>query len=190
MLPIGTPRRNKREASGFTLIELMLVMAIILIVCAVVAPELSGFFKEPRLGRRDAAILLSLTRLGRSRAISEGLPVELWIDSKNGRYGMEALSGYTETRTNAIAYSLADAVKISITQPQATLTRSNYWTQTQTLWVRRLPMIRFQPDGYISDTSPKQIFFTGSDGTETWLAQDFNHLRYEIQTGPAPRTRR
>ena len=47
-----------------------------------------------------------------------------------------------------------------------------------------LTKIRFQPDGFISDTSPENIFFLEQGGPgEMWIAETPTHLRYEIQTG-------
>ena len=170
---------------GFTLVELILVMALFVIVFAIVSPDLSGFFRGRNLDN-EAQRFLSLTRFGRSRAISEGVPIELWINAKQGSYGLEALSGYTETSANAVSYPVDPSVQISTSLALQTLTRSNYWTQTKTL-TRGLPMIRFQPDGYISDTSPREIYFRQGTDRQIWLAEDPSHLRYEIQTGQPTR---
>jgi type II secretion system protein H len=169
---------------GFTLIELILVMAIFTIIFAIVSPDLSHFFRGRNLDN-EAQQFLSLTRFGRSRAIGEGVPVELWINAKQGTYGLEAVSGYTETSANAksLTYTVDPSLRISTSVPQATLGQSNYWSQAKT-FTRGLPMIRFQPDGHISDTSPREIYFQQNDH-EVWLAEDLSHLRYELQTGPA-----
>ena len=170
---------------GFTLIELILVMALFVVVFGIVAPDLSGFFRGRNLDS-EAQRFLSLTRYGRSRAISEGVPVELWVNAKQGGYGLEAVSGYTESSANAVSYSVDSNVRISTSVPLQTLTRSNYWTQTKTV-TRGLPTIRFQPDGHISDTSPREIYFQQGSDHEIWLAEDLSHLRYEIQTGQPTR---
>ena len=166
---------------GFTLVELILVMALFVIVFGIVGPDLSGFFRGRNLDN-EAQRFLSLTRYGRSRAISEGVPIELWVNVKQGSYGMEALSGYTESKDNTVTYQVDSSLQISTSMPMQTLTRSNYWTQTRTI-TRGLPMIRFQPDGYISDTSPREIYFQQGADHEVWLAEDPTHLRYELQTG-------
>lgn len=186
MFVIGNKPANRRVVA-FTLIELILVMAIFVIVMGIAAPELRGFFRGRNLDN-EAQRFLSLTRYGRSRAISEGLPVELWVNPKAGSYGLQALSGYTETRTNAIAYAVDSSIQISTSTATAGLTRSNFWTQTRTV-TRGLPTIRFQPDGYISDSSPRQIFFKQGGDQEVWLAEGPNHARYELQSGPPPATR-
>jgi len=178
---------KQRNNRGFTLIELILVMAIMIIVMGIVAPEMGNFFRGRNLDN-EAERFLTLTRYGRSRAISEGAPVELWIDAKEGAYGLQAMSGYTETRTNAVSYSVASSVQISASTPSGLLVRSNYWTPSQTR-TRTLPSIRFQPDGYISDSSPHDIYLKQGDDSEVWIAENDNHLRYDIQPGPPPQGR-
>src|SRR5262249_21799177 len=73
---------------GFTLIELMLVMALLAVVLAVSAPSLSKFFKGRTLDS-EARRFVSLTRYGQSRAVSEGVPMMLWIDPKERTYGLQ-----------------------------------------------------------------------------------------------------
>lgn len=181
---IGTP--NKRRA--FTLIELVLVMTIMIVILGIVSPSLKGFFHARNLNN-EARRFLSLTRYGSSRAIAEGVPVELWIDPRQSRYGLDALSGYTETQTNPLVYGLDQTVQISFTPPSSLLTHSNYWTQTLSEAQRGgLARIRFQPDGLISDTSPANIVLTQPDtGEQLFIAENSTHLRYELATGPPNR---
>ena len=148
-------------------------------------PTLSSFFHGRDLDS-EAQRFLSLTRYGRSRAISEGVPVELWINAKQGKYGLEAVSGYTETKGNAIEDPVAANVQISTSVPSQTLTQSNYWSQSKTV-TRGLPTIRFQPDGHISDSSPKDIYFKQESGSQICIEEDLSHLRYAIQAIPSSR---
>src|SRR6185295_17263880 len=84
-LPSPKPR-------AFTLIELMLVMAMLLIVLAVSFPSLRGFFRGRNLDN-EARRFLALTRYAHNRAVSEGYPMVLWIDANQGTYGMQAQTG-------------------------------------------------------------------------------------------------
>jgi len=184
----GKPRNNR---AAFTLVELILVMTMMIIVFAVVAPSLKGFFHGRNLDN-EAHQFLSLTRYGQSRAIAEGIAVELWINPSQEKYGLQALSGYTETQTNPMAFALDQSVQITFSPPPTVLTHSNMWTQTQTAArAGALTKIRFQPDGLISDTSPENIFFKQRDtGDEIWLAETPAHSRYDIQTGHPQNIRR
>src|SRR2546428_13582667 len=100
--PTGN-RRNDR-ASAFTLIELILVMAMLAIVISVALPSLKGFFRGRNIDS-EARCFLSLTRYGQSRAISEGIPMILWIDAQRKAYGLQVQTGYTETDSKAVQYS-------------------------------------------------------------------------------------
>jgi Tfp pilus assembly protein FimT len=178
-------RRNK---PAFTLIELILVMTIMIMIIGAVFPSMKGFFHGRNLDN-EARQFLSLTRYGRSRAIAEGIPVELWIDPSQEKYGLQALSGYSETQTNPMVFAVDQTVRITFSAPPTLLTHSNMWTQT-TARSGAVTKIRFQPDGFISDTSPENIFFQQQDtGDEIWIAEAPAHLRYDIQTGHFPGAR-
>jgi Tfp pilus assembly protein FimT len=180
------PCNTKRAA--FTLVELILVMTMMIIAMAVIFPSMAGFARGRNLDN-EARQFLELTRYGQSRAISEGVPVELWINPKQETYGLQVLPSYTESRTNPMIYNLDKSVQIAFSAPPTVLTRSNYWTQASGR-SGLLTKIRFQPDGFISDTSPENIFFLEQGGSgEMWLAETPTHLRYELNTGQpaAPR---
>ena len=180
---IGKPRNNR---AAFTLIELILVMMMMIIIFAMVFPSLKGFFHGRNLDN-EARQFLSLTRYGRSRAIAEGIPVELWINPRQEQYGLQALGGYSETQTNPMVFAVDQTVQITFSPPPTVLTRSNMWTP-KTAQSGALTKIRFQPDGFISDNSPENIYFRQQDtGDEIWIAETPTHLRYDIQTGKPPR---
>ena len=67
------PSKARRKQEGFTLLELILVMALLTGVMAVVAPSLSGFLRSAALyeeGRR----MLSVIEMTRREAIANGFP--------------------------------------------------------------------------------------------------------------------
>src|SRR5213082_1044073 len=105
-LPTGSKRNKRYEMShggAFTLIELVLVMTILLIVFSVALPSLKGFFRGRNLDS-EARRFLSLTRYGQSRAVSEGVPMVLWMDPASGTYGLQQESGYNPIDAKAIDY--------------------------------------------------------------------------------------
>src|SRR5687768_13589517 len=108
MLPIGQPKRNGDNATGgFTLIELIRVMTLLLIVMAVTFPSMQNFFRGRNLDS-EARRLLALTRYGQSRAVSEGVPMVLWFDKKDRSYGLRAMEGYLDLDDKALEYSLRE----------------------------------------------------------------------------------
>ena len=184
LMGIGRQRNAKaRSREAFTLMELILVMSILVMLISLVMPSLKGFFRGRNLDN-EARRFLSLTRYAQSRAISEGLPVELWMNPRNGSYGVEAVSGYTETQTNSMIrdYLVDSTVQLSFSAPSAVLVRSNYWTQTRGM-LGAVAKIRFQPDGFISDTSPENIYLRQGANGVIWIAETPSHLRYDIQPG-------
>ena len=88
-------------AAGFTLIELILVMALLTMVISLTAPMLSRFFRGRTLDS-EARRLLALTRSGQSRAVSEGIPVDLWVNAEQGQIGLEAEPSFETSDSKAV----------------------------------------------------------------------------------------
>lgn len=164
-----------RQRAAFTLIELILVLALLAIVTSLVAPSLSRFFRG-RTINSEARQLLSLTHAGQSRAVSDGFPVLLWIDSQQGQYGLQ-LEGTSqngksdEVDPKAEEFALGDSLKLDA--PDAA---------TTTLNGRSVVAIRFLPDGSADETSPKALRLTSAQGDVLWLMESTNRLSYEIRT--------
>jgi prepilin-type N-terminal cleavage/methylation domain-containing protein len=165
---------------AFTLLELLLVLALLAMAVAVAAPSLSRFFAGRSLdseGRR----MVALTRYAQSRAVSEGIPMVMWFNPQLGTYGVEAEQTYPGVDTKAVTYELESNLKMELpanSDPQATP-----WKATAEIGGAN-PAIRFTPDGFISDTSPKWIWLrlTRDDQPDAvWLALNDNGLNYELQ---------
>jgi Tfp pilus assembly protein FimT len=158
------------------LIELILVMALLAIVLSVSAPALSGFFRGRTLdseGRR----LVSLIRYGQSRAVSEGVPMSLWIDPRRGSYGLEQEPGFTDGDRKAVNFSLNRDLQISVTDLPTVLPSSTGQG------LRRdpsVPRLRFQPDGFIGESSPQTVVLHETKGESLFITQTRNRMSYEI----------
>jgi type II secretory pathway pseudopilin PulG len=158
---------------------LILVMAVLTIVLSVGAPALARFFRGRTLDS-EAQRFLSLTRHGQSRAVSEGVPMILWIDDKQGFYGLEAEVGYLEEDRQAMEFMLHEDLVIEVEQAEVR-PLSSQWNRPS----RRadsLPEIRFTPDGFISETSPDAVLIREGEERAIWIAQSRNRLHYEMQT--------
>lgn len=164
--------------AAFTLIELILVMCLIAVVLSLVFPSLKGFFRARNLDS-EAQRFLALTRLGQSRAISEGVPMILWMDPQAGMYGLQVQAGYGANDTKPQQFQLDNSLQL---EPQVTvaglMTQSNLWTQMRKTSTR--PEIRFLPDGAISESSPNRILISQDKEDALWITETTNHLRYEI----------
>lgn len=189
MLPGGKRRQERRRdgTGGFTLIELILVMTMLLIVLSVSAPSLSRFFRGRTLDL-EVNRFVALTRYGQSRAVSEGVPVILWIDPQKGEYGLEADSSYTDQDTKTLEYQVDKGLQVQVEQSMLALKLGAVWKGNSGL-AMTLPKIRFSPDGFISESSPELIVFRQGDG-EVWVGPSRNRLHYEIQTNDVQQARR
>lgn len=173
-------RSRKSGLNGFTLIELILVMTILVIVLSVSAPSLSRFFRGRTLDS-EAKRFLALTRYGQSRAVSEGLPILVWIDAQAGTYGLQADSSYVQQDDKTYSYQLNSDVQVQVPQSQNTRRAGIVWKGTGGL-PRQMSRIRFTPDGFVSDTSPSVVVFRGKDQGEIWIGESQTRTAYEIQT--------
>jgi type II secretion system protein H len=179
---IRGPRRR-----AFTLIELILVMSLLLIVTAVSAPQLSAFFRGRTLDV-EARRFLSLTRYGQSRAVAEGVPMVLWIDAKQGAYGLEAQPDGRFTDDKAVAYLVSERLEI---EAEAMPLPQTERARTEQDMARRnfanVPSIVFTPEGFVSQTSPaavqlRQAEADAKTGEVIRIALGRTGLNYEIQT--------
>ena len=199
MSPIGPPTNGakpRRPAVAFTLIELILVMALLVIVIATVAPSLSHFFHGRNLDA-EARRFLSLTRFGQSRAISEGVPMRLWIDVNRHTYGLQGEYGGSTVDNSSRVYPLDPELLISVernsrltSSRRVTTVNTGVATDGSSLAVG----IRFLADGTLDETSPEQIRIyedptrrpdaasSRRGDNEVWITTDLYRLRYEIST--------
>ena len=184
-LQIGKPK-NSMSTGGFTLVELMLVMALLIVVLAVTFPSLQNFFRGRTLDS-EARRFLTLTKYGQNRAVSEGVPMLLWIDSPKGLYGLQMQPGYTDLDSNAVQFQMPESLSIQVMANQSSiLSQSNLWTQSSAR-LGKLPAIRFLPDGFIAETSPERISLKEKNMEPIWVGESTNRLKYEILSNQSAR---
>jgi prepilin-type N-terminal cleavage/methylation domain-containing protein len=98
-------RRNEHKEPAFTLVELIIVMAVLTTLMAIVAPTLSRSFRQRNLDE-EALRLLALTEYGRDEAVSQGVPAVVWIDPDKGSFGVETAAGYAASQIHEKTYAL------------------------------------------------------------------------------------
>ncbi len=178
---------SKRNDPGFTLVELILVMAMLLIVLGVAFPSLKGFFRGRNLDS-EARRFLSLTRYGQGRAVSEGVPMVLWIDPRRSSYGLQTQAGYTDGDSKAVRFAMGEDTRVEVQMP-AFSTPASQLNQSVP-GVGNAPSIRFTPDGFIGETSPDRILFRQGAEDAIWIVESTNRLKYEIQDSHSPKASR
>ena len=83
--------RSSKHGRGFTLIELILVLAIMGVGLAMVAPSLRGLWRGAEL--RDTALhIAALTRWARTRAAIDAQVYTLRFEPQQGFYRLETLT--------------------------------------------------------------------------------------------------
>ena len=175
--PIG--HKSAEAERGFTLIEMVLVMAMLVVVIGIAFPSLSNFFRGRNLDS-EARRFVSLARYAQTRAVSEGIPMVLWVDARRNVYGLEVQPGYTTEDANAVEFDVDKDVQVEVHTSVAT---SRAPAAQQTLpGLGNVPMIRFLPSGFIGENSPTYFVFRQGDDDAIWIAQNANRLSYEIQT--------
>lgn len=183
--PLEKRGQAERPQGGFTLIELILVMTMLVILLAVVAPSLSQFFRGRTLDS-EAKRFLALTRYGQSRAVSEGVPMFLWIDPTQKEYGLRADSSYLEQDDKLLQYQWDPDLEVEVEQSAMSRKLTSLWKGDPTLG-KNMSKIRFGPDGFISESSPERVVFRDRDKSEIWVGENEDRLKYEIETNRVPK---
>ena len=192
--------RNKRRLStrGFTLVELILVMVLMVVVASLVAPSMSSFFRGRSLDS-EARRFISLTRFAQNRAVSEGGPMVLWVDAEQRAYGLIQEATYAEVDAKPITYELAEDVEIQtgfipVVVRQLSIPKTYNGIQPSVEAV----VIRFLPDGFIAEGSPQDLWMNEKPrqgaapvkNSGIWITQTRGGGMYEIQTNNIATVRR
>ncbi|MFZ0826438.1 MAG: GspH/FimT family protein [Verrucomicrobiia bacterium] len=168
-LEIGQPN-NGRCRRAFTLVELILVLALLVVITSLVAPAMSNFIRGRALDS-EARRLFALMHAGQSRAVSEGLPMVLWVDEKKGGYGLEAETPPRGGDPKAEDLTLDENLQISVLNVGASALTT----------FQNLPAIRFLADGTIDENSPQTLRLADAKGHALWLIESRNRMGYEIR---------
>jgi len=167
--------------NAFTLIELILVMALLAVVLAISSPALSRFFKTRSLDS-EARRFLALTRAAQSRAVSEGVPMVLWYDPKERAYGLNADKSFVEEDPKAEQFTVDPTLEVEVRySADAIEAGKTSQFKNEKLDSGGLYTLRFNPDGFISASSPETVLFRQGEREELSVAQTRNRLNYEIQ---------
>jgi prepilin-type N-terminal cleavage/methylation domain-containing protein len=177
-LPRASRRPVPPRSRGFTLIELILVLMVIVIGVSFIAPHLGGFFRG-RTMQSEARQIISMAHGAQSRAVSGGVPVILWFDKDKNTYGFEEEPGYTDKDPKAEEYPLNENLKIEIPEDDNTIAQPMSESDNPHM---NLPHITFLPDGTIADGSPRTIKLVDNNGPTLSVTQTKDRNQYEVAT--------
>ncbi len=161
--------RITHHSSAFTLIELILVLALLVIIASMTIPRMTGFIQGRALDS-EAQRIMSLMHMAQSRAVSEGMPMMLWVDEKGGSYGVQAETSGQNGDPKAEELMLDSTLGVQVTPTQ----------NGTAVMFKNLPAIRYLADGTVDQGSPTILKLTDSAGVSRWLAQTSNHQGYEV----------
>jgi len=165
---IGMPRRDNgfRTTPAFTLVELILVMALLAILLALVAPSLSRSSRARKL-ENEAARLLALTEYARSEAVSQGVPTTVWIDPAGKRFGAEARAGYPADAVRQKEFNLDPDIRFELDETPSTQNGIVY-------------AMEFAPDGTPDSGNVYSVRLLDRSNSAIALTQTQDEWGYEI----------
>ncbi len=158
-------QKSDQTSPGFTLVELILVMALLAVVAAFSAPSLARSLRQRNLDG-EAARLLAVAEYGRDEAVSQGVPMTVWIDPKAQRFGVEPKTGYDGDASRARTFDLNADIHFEIDR-----------TATQNGVVE---IMEFAPDGAPSSTSIDAVRLVDRFQALVTVARTSDGWAYEI----------
>jgi type II secretion system protein H len=161
--------QNDFRRRAFTLIELILVLALLVIITSIAVPSMSRFIRGRALDS-ESERLMALTHMAQSRAVSEGMPMMLWINAPQGEYGLSAETSGKNGDPQAEDMTLDGTLTMAV---------MNAGPGRQTAF-KNLPAIRFLPDGTIDENSPQIVQLMDADGFGRRLIELPTRTGYEI----------
>jgi type II secretion system protein H len=161
--------QNKRRPNGFTLIELILVLALLVIITSIATPRMAKFIRGRALDTEMGRVI-ALMHMAQSRAVSEGMPVLVWINTDASTYGMITETPSKTGDPKAEVLNVDSTVKLGVIN-------TGVGTQTQ---YNKLPAIRFLADGTIDENSPQSLKLMDVDGFSRLLTETRLRNGYEL----------
>ena len=175
-------RPRPLPAGAFTLIELILVMTILVVVIGILTPKLKEFFAGRALDS-EVRRFVSLTRYGRERAVSEGVPMILWINAKQGTYGLRQETGYTDRDIKLDEFRVDKDLSITLAKGTVTSAVGSAAAGAAGRAATALPGIHFSPDGFVQKaTSVSAISIQQNPRQFVWIVPTADFLGYEVQS--------
>ena len=173
--------RRRLGGGGFTLIELIFVLAL-LAICALFVTASMGSFFRGRVLNLEARRMLSLTHYAQSRAVSEGVPVILWINPTDSTYGLTVQSSFIDPEGDVRAVRYAVEASLTLEAPTGVVAPvSEEDDEKLGITDEGLAFIRFTPDGFFDDSSVRKVIIRQGAEAGLELVPTANRLGYEIR---------
>jgi type II secretion system protein H len=156
---------HRRPANAFTLVELIVVMALLATVLAMVAPTLGRSMRQRSLDD-EAARFQAATEYARNEAVSQGVPMIVWLDPEGISFGVEARQGFDADEARAREFELKDDIHVESDEKKKT---NNV-----------IVVAEFAPDGSPEATNVEEVRFLWRDEPPVLVAKTSDGWSYEI----------
>jgi type II secretion system protein H len=160
----------RRARQGFTLIELVLVLALLVIITSIAAPAVARFIRGRALDT-EARRVIALMHAAQTRAVSEGAPMMFWVDATTGAYGLVAETSGQNGDPKAENLTVDSTLAIAIGSAAGSGGQTTF---------NNVPAIRFLADGTVDENSPQILKLTDSDGFSRLLTENALRTGYEV----------
>jgi hypothetical protein len=112
----------------------------------------------------------------------------LWIDAREGTYGLQAEAGYLEQDGKAVEFAVEEDMVMEVSAPMLNTGmnqrgREGFSGTGASARAGQLPGLRFAPDGLLPETNPEFVQFRETRSAQQstlWVALTPNRLGYEI----------
>jgi len=155
-----------RRAGAFTLVELILVMALLCVILGIAAPSLSRSFHQRNLNQ-EATRLLAVTEYARDEAISRGVPMIVWVDPDAGCFGARPKIGFEDSGARVKEFKLTDGLRFDTEKNSASSTGTN-------------DAVEYEPDGTLDASSQAAFDLVDKSNSSIEVARTSDATGYEI----------
>src|SRR4051812_48553103 len=149
--------------AGFTLVELMLVLAILAMMVAFVAPALAKSSRARNL-EQEALRFIALTEFARDEAVSQGVSMAIFVETQTQRFGVEP----------------ASATSGVVTRKDFTLHEDLHFEPVETKSKKEGRVITFSPEGTPDTSSVDTIKITDRNGATRTIERDTDGWGYQL----------
>lgn len=105
--------RRGRHNLRFSLLELVIVMAVMATILAVTAPSLAGFV-HGRSVREEARRLVALTQRAAAVAGAQSCRTRLWVEPATGTYGWRLVETFATETVDEAQFTAASGITIEV----------------------------------------------------------------------------
>lgn len=145
-----------------------------------IAATMGGFFRGRALNF-EARRMLSLAHYGQSRAVTEGVPVVLWINAKDSTYGVAVQSSFNTPDDDSRPVTYTAEASLKLETPLVTDAETSEQDDEKLGIPEDIVAIRFNPDGFVDESSVHKITIRQGDDAALDLVATENHFGYEIR---------